>query len=307
MTPSELAATQGGLVTRTQLARIGVDRFRVRNQIAAGRWVERSPTVIGTTTGELSRGQSMWLGVLHAGPRALIGDLTAAEVAGLQRWHRDEIVVLVPADAKLDGGIEGIRFARTRRPIALWRVHGLTLPSAMLEPAILHFAAYQPSLRTAQGVLAAAVQQRLTTPERLGVWVRRMRPLRWAKPMRATLDDLAGGAQSVAEIDVRRLCRDHGLVPPRRQTRRTDLRGARRYTDCEWRLADGRTLVLEVDGAFHMDVEHWEDDLIRHRRLSTSDVVIVRCTASELRRDPETVANDLRTLGVPSRGSQRAS
>ena len=47
----------------------------VRNQIAAGRWVALSPTVIGTTTGPLSREQLQWLGVLHAGPAAVLGDL----------------------------------------------------------------------------------------------------------------------------------------------------------------------------------------------------------------------------------------
>lgn len=77
------------------------------------------------------------------------------------------------------------------------------------------------------------------------------------------------------------------------------MSGRIRFTDCEWRLIDGRTLVLEVDGSFHMESEHWEDDLARHRGLSATDRVIIRCTTRELRDSPEVVARDLIALGVP--------
>lgn len=91
-----LAALQHGLVTRAQLRALGIDRWLVRNQLAAGRWVERSSTVISTVTGPMSREQKMWLGVLQGGPRALIGGITALEAHGLDNWHREEITVLVP-------------------------------------------------------------------------------------------------------------------------------------------------------------------------------------------------------------------
>lgn len=67
----------------------------------------------------------------------------------------------------------------------------------------------------------------------------------------------------------------------------------------EWQLPDGRTLVLEVDGGFHMEAEHWEDDLARQRALAATDRIIVRCTPRELRDEPERVARDLLALGVP--------
>jgi very-short-patch-repair endonuclease len=147
--------------------------------------------------------------------------------------------------------------------------------------------------------MAAAVQQELASPASLLVWVDRMRPLRWARLFRQVLGEIAGGAQSLAEIDVGRMCRDGGLAAPTRQTKRQESSGRARFTDCEWRLPDGRTVVLEVDGSFHMDVEHWEADLARQRALSAADRIIVRCTARELRDEPERVAADLRALGVP--------
>ncbi len=294
------AAAQSGLLTRTQLAGLGIDRWAVRHRIATERWVELTPTVIGTTTGVLTREQLMWLGVLHAGGAALVGDLTAAEVAGLRNWHREEVTILVADAADVGAGYDGIRFVRTRRCLPDFRVRSAGLPVCRIEPAVLRFAAYEKNGRTADGALAAVVQQQLSSPDLLLEWIDRMRPLRRADRFRRTLTDIAGGAQSVAEVDVRRMCRRFDLALPRRQVRRRDSSGRLRFTDCEWSLPGGRLLVLEVDGAFHMEVEHWEDDLARQRALTSRDRVLVRCSARELRDEPERVARDLRLLGVPA-------
>lgn len=295
-----LAVRQGGLVTRTQLAAVGVDRWVIRRRVASERWVVHTPSVIGTTTGELSREQLMWLGILHAGHGALIGALTAAERAGLRSWHRDEVTVLIPHSCDVGDAVPGIAFVRTRRDLVAMRRPGAGLPTCRLEAAVLLFAATQRAPRVAEGVLAASVQQQLTSPGRLLEWIDRLSPLRGAVRMRRALDDIAGGAHSTAEIDVRRMCRAAGLALPLRQVRRRDSAGRLRFTDCEWRLSDGRVLVLEVDGGFHMDVEHWEDDLARQRALTTASRVVVRCTSRELRDEPEVVARDLALLGVPA-------
>jgi very-short-patch-repair endonuclease len=97
------------------------------------------------------------------------------------------------------------------------------------------------------------------------------------------------------------MCRRHRLAHPKRQVKRRDADGRVRFTDCEWSLPDGRVLVLEVDGSFHMGAQQWEDDVVRQRALSAPDRAIVRCTAHELREDSgAAVARDLRRLGVPS-------
>ena len=297
-----LAASQEGMLSRRQLGELGVDRWRVRNQIAAGRWAQRSPMVVSTTTGPLSRGQLMWLGVLHAGPQAVVGGLTAAEVAGLRSWHRDDVTVLIPEELEVDD-VSGIDFHRTRRDIAAMRAPGTGLPRCRIEPAVLLFGAYQRSRRTAQGVVAAVVQQQLAAPVSLLSWVKVLRPLRWAPMFREVIGDIAAGSQSVAELDVVRLCRHHGLATPDRQVSRVDAGGRPRFTDCEWRLPDGRVLVLEVDGSFHMEASHWEEDLVRQRQLISPDRLVVRCTARELREEPWRVAGDLRRLGVPTRAA----
>jgi hypothetical protein len=298
---AELLTAQCGLVARRQLTRLGLEWERVRNQVAARRWVVLTPRVIGTTTGELTWEQRCWLGVLHAGPHSMLGGLTAASAHGLQGWGSAVVTVLVDDELAFES-VEGVRFFRSRRPFELLRSQRQGVARARLEPAILLWAAYDAPVRAAHGVLAAAVQQRLTTPERLLEWVDQLQPLRRARAFKRTLADVAGGAQSGAELDVRRMCRRHGLVPPRRQRSRVDRAGRRRWTDCEWDLPGGGILVLEVDGSFHLEVLQWEADLKRARSITTRTRVVVRCSAYELRHEDADVARDLVALGVPRTG-----
>jgi hypothetical protein len=301
-----LITDQHGLVARRQLPAFDLDRFRVRNQIDAGRWVELTPRVISTTTGPLSRHQRLWLGVLHAGPRSMLGGLTAAAVHGLKGWERDDVTVLVDDELNFEP-VDGVHFFRSRRPFELLRSPKPGITRCQLEPAVLLWAGYDAQVRPAHGVIAATVQQRLTTPERLVEWVDMLRPLRRAKPFKRTIGDIAGGAHSGAELDVRRLCRRFRLRPPDRQRIRKDRAGKRRWTDCEWDLPDGWTLVLEVDGAFHIEVRQQGEDFKRARRITTRNRIVVRCSAYELRHETEEVAVDLMALGVPGRVPESAA
>jgi hypothetical protein len=295
----EVAQAQAGLITRRQLRAVGVRSQAVTHRIATDRWQPLSPTVIATFTGDLGDTHRLWLGVLHGGEGALVAGLHAAEIGGLENWHRDEIEVLVPAAIRVPSPLDGYRFVRTTRDLATLRLADLALPCCLPIAAVLLWAAGQDNLRTVRGVLAAVVQQRRTTPDQLLRMLDQLGRLRHAAEMRSTLTEIAGGAQSVAELDVRRMCRTHGLALPSRQVKRYDADGRVRFTDCEWRLPGGRTLVLEVDGVFHMEVQHWEDDLARQRALSGPDRIIVRCSARELREEAGRVARDLIRLGVP--------
>jgi very-short-patch-repair endonuclease len=61
---------------------------------------------------------------------------------------------------------------------------------------------------------------------------------------------------------------------------------------------DGRIVVLEIDGAFHMQVEHWERDITRERDLVATGAIVLRCTARELEDEPHRVAASLAAVGV---------
>jgi hypothetical protein len=284
-------------VSREQLRLHGVDRHHVRTQLKARRWQQVSHTVLATTTGPLSHEQQLWVGVLQADRPAALAGVTALGLAGLQGWHRPYVTVLVPKSED-PVRLDGYQFVETRRDIA-----ALTAPTApprlRVEPAALLFAAYDRSERTGCGLLAAVVQQRLTTAERLRKQLAELRPLRRAPLFRLLLDDIEGGAHSMAEVDLGRLCREHGLRLPDRQVPRRDRNGRRRWLDAEWILPDGRVVVLEIDGAFHMDVDDWWADMGRERELVIQRREVLRCSTFELRRVPDRIARDLRAIGIP--------
>jgi hypothetical protein len=295
-----LARRQAGMLARRQLNTLGTNWDAVEREIRAGRWLARTPRVVSTFTGELTTEQGWWLGVLHAGPRSMLGGLTAGVRHGLAGWERSEVTVLVDDELSFEP-VEGIRFFRSRRPYELLRDPRPGIPACRLEHAVLLWAGYDAPLRPAYGVLAATVQQRLTTPARMLDAVASLKPLRRAPGFRRMLADVAGGVHSGAERDVARMCRDHGLPLPDRQTARLDADGRRRWTDCEWMLADGSVLLLEVDGSFHMEVTQWTADLRRSRRLTRGNRTVVRCSAFELRHESDVVARDLIDLGVGRR------
>lgn len=296
----DLADAQVGLLSHRQLRELGVSRGEIRNHLRVGRWAARSGEVVSTTTGPLSREQALWLGVLHGGPSAMVGALSAAGHRGLKRWERDEITILVSNPMSFEP-LPGYRFFRTRRPYKVLLGSG-ELPACRLEPAVLMFAAHEPHLRTALGAVAATVQQRLTTAEALVAWLDRLTPLRRSRDLRVLLGDVSDGAHSMAEVDLRDACRTFGVQPPRSQRTRTDNRGRRRYTDAEWLLPDGRLLVLEVDGGWHDDPMQATLDRRRNRQLTTATRVVVQCSAWEIRHEPWEVMQDLIALGVPTLG-----
>ncbi|QWC84138.1 hypothetical protein KLP28_11025 [Nocardioidaceae bacterium] len=298
-----LAQAQAGILARRQLRALGIDSDRVRNQVAGGRWAERSPTVVSCFTGPLTVEQLAWVGVLTPSTEGVVGGIHALSAAGLRSWERAHVTVLVPVDAHLPASVDGVEHVRTRRDLACWTTARGGPPRLRVEPAALLHASSCPSEREAQGLLAAVVQQRLTTVVRLAETLTDLGRTRRAPLMRRLLLELDGGAQSLAEVDVTRMCDDHRIARPVRQVARVDSDGTRRWTDCEWRLSDGRTLILEVDGAHHMAVGQWEDDLRRRRRLTSPSVVIVDCSARELRDEPDVVAADLIALGVPRAGA----
>lgn len=294
----ELADCQAGLLSHRQLRGLKVSRAEIRHHVEVGRWAVRSGEVVSTTTGPLSPDQRLWLGVLHGGPSAMVGGLSAAARHGLERWDCHEITIFVGNPMSFEP-LPGFRFFRTRRPFKVLVGQG-ELPVCQLEPAVLLFAAHEPHLRTALGAVTATVQQRLTTAEKLTVWLDQLTPLRRARHVRELLGDVRGGAHSMAEVDLRKACREYGVRPPRSQRPRTDSRGRRRYTDAEWLLPDRRTLVLEVDGSFHDDVVQATLDRRRNRQLTSTTRIVVQCSAWEIRHEPWEVMQDLIALGVPT-------
>jgi len=292
-----LALEQAGVVTRRQLAALGMSYRKLEAQLSARRWTSVGPDCIVLHNTEPTRVQLMQLGVLHA-PRGCLASASALEVHDFTGLCDERIHVVTPRGTTV-WRHAAITLHESRRLLAsdVRRRHGLPLTG--VERSAIDRAAWQRRPGFAAALIAAVVQQGLTVPERLEAELDTVGRVRHASVMRLALHDIEGGARALSEIDLAKVCRRFGLQPPERQRVRLDKAGKRRYLDAEWRRGDGGTIALEVDGSHHMSVELWSADMKRQRQLAIATRTMLRCSAMELRLSPEEVVTDLLDAGVP--------
>jgi hypothetical protein len=294
-----------GLVTTwSALRRNGVTPARIRAQLRAGRW-RRWGYAIVLHNGPLTRYQRWHVALAHAGPRALLTGFTGAEAARLRGWERDAVDVLVPAGTRLRHGC----------PVAVRLHHRRDWPAAARHPraplhaapeALLVAAASLASVRAACGVLAAAVQQRVVRASELADCLDRQPTVRHRRELVLAVGDIAQGAQALSEIDLARLCRAARLPPPVQQRVRRGPGGRRRYLDASWRRADGRLVVVEVDGGLHLTAVRWWDDQLRQNEITLGDALVLRFPSVVVRTQPQLVVAQIR-LALQARGMRIVS
>jgi hypothetical protein len=297
---ASLAAEQSAIVHRDQLTRLGVTPEAVQCHIDALRWRPLGPLVVALNLGDLSTSARRWAVVLGCGPEAALGAWTSLAEWGLSGWDRGSTHVVVRRGStppRLPDAVGPVTVHESRRHTAD-DVHtrgGLRMHS--VDRAAVDAAAWSAGDRSACGLLAAVVQQRLTTADRLLAELDLAGKVRRRGLMRLTLGDVAGGSQALSEIDFVRFCRRRGLPLPARQVVRRDLTGRRRYLDVEWRLRDGRTFAVEIDGVGHLDSSRWYDDLLRTAELlAGGSSEPMRLPALAVRVEPDRVERILRAL-----------
>jgi very-short-patch-repair endonuclease len=159
--------------------------------------------------------------------------------------------------------------------------------------SLVDAAAWMPADRGTMAVLAAGVQQRLVRVDDLRQVVARIETLRRRTFMTGILDDIAGGAQALSELDfTRQVVRAYRLPEPSRQVARRDSRGRRRWTDVLW---DDCKVAAEIDGAQHTEdpLQRW-DDMERDNDLNVDGYRTLRFPAWLVRQRPEVVAAQIR-------------
>lgn len=298
---ARLAAVQEGVTTRTQLVGAGLTRHEIGAQLEGRRWQAWGSHVVVLHNSALSRRQLMWAALLDAGPPAALGSHTALELAGFRSFAAEAALIhlLVERGARLNRHPEVVvHESRRLHPEHHVRTFGLSRTAT--ARSALDAAAWQPWPRFACALVAAVVQQRLCTVAALDEALQKVGRIRHKAHLRAVLVDIAGGSEAISEVDLVRLCRRFHLREPDRQVRRRDAAGRLRYLDATWAVAGCGLLVLEVDGAHHLDVAHWEADIRRERGLVLSGARVLRATSIEVRLDQARIAADLRALGVPS-------
>jgi len=141
-------------------------------------------------------------------------------------------------------------------------------------------------------VLAAGVQQRMVRVTDLLAEADRNERLRRRKLIKLTLADIAGGSHALSELDFTRLVvRQFNLPEPDRQVPRRDGQGRRRWLDAVW---DEARLVVEIDGAAHIDVLTYWDDMDRGNHLELGHHHVLPFPSWVIRYRPECVADEIR-------------
>lgn len=302
---SELADRQCGVLRRGQIRDLVADPYALIDaNVSAERWTLVGDRIVLMQNAPPDRQQVWWIGVLHAGTSrgegAALAGMSALEAHGLAGFECEETHVVVER-GRLVPPLRGLVVHESRRFDPATDVHPARLPPrTRTARSGVDAGAWQRQPRRSAALLAAMVQQRMATTEQLMKELSKAGRVRHRKLMAFMLQDIAGGAHSLAELDVGKVCRRAGLCPPDRQRYRTDAHGRRRYLDCEWMLNDGRIIVLEVDGAQHISVQAWWRDLKRERGVVLSGRIVLRCGSIELRLDPDGIARDLKSIGVPS-------
>ena len=303
-----LAVRQLGVAKRSQLVECAVSYDFVEHQIAAERWSGCGRQTVLMQNAPPSRQQLMWIAVLDADPPAALASHSALEAAGFRGFAEEAVLIHVLVDrGSRYGRLPGVKVHESRRFTADDIVLASGVPRVSSARGAIDAGAWQRWPRFACAMMAAVVQQRMCTPAELETELDNCGAIQHRRHMRLALLDVTDGAQSLGELDIGRMCRRYGLVPPARQRLRKDPAGRTRYLDCEWELPSGEVVVLEVDGQHHMAVEHWTADMKRERKVVIGRRWVLRASTVEVRLDTADVAADLIAMGVPKlSGANRA-
>lgn len=280
----------GGVTSRRKLAELGFDSRAVAAQVAARRWSTFGRAVLLANSAP-TQWQQRRICLFNCGTQALLTSFTCAEEWGLRRWERRETHVIVPAGSR-HPKIAGLVLHRTADWDSVGAVWGRHLHD--IAASLLLAASSFRDARSATGMIAAGVQQRLVHPDQLRRALEASPRLRHRRALLLAVADIAQGAEALSEIDLGKLCQRYGLPAPRRQVVRVEPNGRRRYLDAEWDLPDGRTLAAEIDGAHHLDISSWQADQVRQNEIVIGGTTVLRFPSSMVRNSPQLVADQLR-------------
>jgi hypothetical protein len=286
-----LAERQVAVATRAQLREVGLTVGQVNAHLEARRWRELGPTVIALHNGPLTLEQQWWAAVLACEAPAALAARTAAQAGGLTGWEVEPVHILVPRGAKVNEVADVSSKVHESRRFTADDIHPTrTPPQVTIERALVDAAVWSPRPRTACGVLAAGVQQRLTTARRLQEVLEGAGRVRHRRLLLSVLADIEGGAQAVSEIDFLRFCRRHGFPKPTLQSR-ADTKGKRRYLDATFIRSDRRLIGVEIDGAAHLLVTTYWHDMRRLNDLVIDGRRVLRFPSAAIYADdPDAVA-----------------
>jgi hypothetical protein len=258
MNVNELLLAQDGVISRSQVLEAGETDSDIARRLRRREWSRIHPGVYVDHNGPPTWDQLTWAAVLYYWPAALEG--SSALHAYKVRGH-------TPRDgAPISVCVDRTRTVKRRVGITVYQLAGvealckmeLSPPRQTLEHALLSVAARKKRLDASIAVLADAVQDGRTTPDR-SLKALELRPkLRHRALLREVLSDVDEGVRSVLEHRYLKMVeRAHGL--PRGERQKPWVLGGRRgYPDVEYK---DLSVLVHLDGKIgHSDsLDRWAD------------------------------------------------
>jgi very-short-patch-repair endonuclease/predicted transcriptional regulator of viral defense system len=286
MTPIDVlidtfAASQLGLVTRSQLLASGVKEAVIDRRVRNGRLrlVFRGVYRVGPLMVSHARELAA---VLVCGPHAVLSHRSAAalwQVLPASELRTPIDVILTQGDRGRRPGIRVHRVSLQQHDVT--RVG--TVPVTTVSRTLLDLAT-QLGRRELEQCLAHAERLQLIDCANLLSVVLASAGRPGAPVLRALLQDEVGPALTRSEAEERflALVRKAQLPAPETNVRVDDYE-----VDFFWRR---ERLVVEVDGyAFHSSERRFEGDRLRDGRLTAAGFTVVRVTWRQVAREPEAI------------------
>jgi len=277
---------QYGIARRDQIVGISVTDNYLRWRLETGQWQVILPSTYALFRGDLTVEQRASAGLLYGGPQSQLTGAVALRFWGMRYAPLDERVMILLPTVKRVSSHPQFRMVRTDRLAEPAVMGGLRV--APVARAVADAARERIDLRTARAIVTEAVQRGLVTGDQLSAELL-TGPRRGSKDLRRAVSDVAGGARSGPEAELRDLCRASDVLPEIMwNPALAGPDGAALPTPDGWLEDVG--LALEVDSReFHESPELWARTLHRHNQLTAVGVVVLHITPREIRRDPGAV------------------
>jgi predicted transcriptional regulator of viral defense system len=292
-----LAQRQHGVVSRDQLAGLGLGRRAIGHRLECGRLhvIHRGVFAVGHQV--LSR-EGHWIAaVLAVGPGAALSHRSAAALWGMRETARGRVDVTVARRIRSRSAIQAHLAEIAADELTAARGILVTTPARTL----LDLAAVVGP-RALERAIDEAEMLRLTSVLSLADLTGRYSGRPGAPAIRRILDAGRVGAtitRSDLENRFLALLDDVGLPRPDVNAR-VEIAGGWVEADCVWHAGG---LVVELDGyASHGTRSAFERDRARDRALQVAGWRVVRITWRQLHERPDAVASELSMLlSAPAR------
>lgn len=289
----DLAATQSGVVTSRQAEAYGLGRNVQRRLVTNGTWQRLADGVLLTHSGKPEWESWAWGGVLRAGDGARLAGRSAAFAGGMITEPPELIDILHP---------HGLHRPQTARWVFHQERDGRrgpsigSLPRTRVEDTVLDLASTQLGGRRSPDPLhwvTLAIEQRLTTPERLLYALRQRKRVAERQELMEILSSGQAGVQSPLEFYyLRDVEQAHGLPRGRRQAP-DQIDGRRVWRDVHY---DEYRLLVELDGRTGHTGEDRFRDFRRDNAAILSGDATLRYGWHDVRRETCAVALQVASL-----------